>query len=463
MSSDKAAVTSLTAAIPGGGNPGVAAFLKRITPPWLRRDHIGFYALAIAGMVALMPRFLLLGEWAIERLVLRLDVARPDLQAWPYVPSIILPLAVVALCVFSASHQVRVAALLVSAVPLGFVYRYIDWQSVVAFTALAVVAFGVVRLPIGRAAAAALMMALSFGALALSSAIGGSTELAGVIAFQATLLPMLWYSVYEHMGPRGPLPFQRFFLYLSVRFFGGPVVTYPDLFSTSSHEQLAETRLAGVRAIYIALIAAITTAAAGWVDRVYPEQALTGIPLLAASYVGYVGAYCKIVVAFNLFIGLLRLFGIPVRSNFNYWLLAPTPNEHWKRWNILFREWVVTFVFFPIMRAKRWLFVAVMASLMTSALLHIVPVMAYEDPSEAYIAAQTLYWFLNGVAIYVVLIVPQRWPGVVRALRMRESRVWFAVGVVLTSAFYAVLYGIRDNARDWGSLLHYLARLTTLT
>jgi D-alanyl-lipoteichoic acid acyltransferase DltB (MBOAT superfamily) len=325
----------------------------------------------------------------------------------------------------------------------------------------AITAFAVVKLPISRSIAAGLITALSFVALTFLAPMTGGAAFAGMVSFQATLLPMLWYSVYEEAGSRGPLRLRRFLLYLSARFFGGPAVTYPDLFSLP-RERLDETRLAGVRAIYIALIAAITTAAAGWVDRTYPNEALKGFPLLAASYVGYVGAYCKIVVAFNLVIGVLRVFGIPVRNNFDYWLLAATPNEHWKRWNILFREWLVTFVFFPIMRAKRWLFVAVMAALMTSALLHIVPVVIYGEPSWAYIVANTLYYFLNGLAIYVVLIVPQRWPWIVSTLRIRENRVWLIIGVVLTSAFYAVLHGIRASAEEGASVLHYLARLTTL-
>ena len=369
-------------------------------------------------------------------------------------------MAVSALLVFSASHRTRVTTLLVAAVPLGFLYGFLDVRSVIGFGILSALAFGVVKLPVSRGAAAALMSLLSLLALAFAGRLGSGRALTAIVSFQATLLPMLWYSVYEEASPRGPLRFRRFFVYLSGRFFGGPVVTYQDLYSSTSQDRLAEVRLQGVRTIYIALAAAMATAFAGWVERTYPMDTLVGLSLLVASYVGYVGAYCRIVVAFNLFIGVVRLFGIPVRDNFNYWLLAPTPNEHWKRWNMFFREWVVTFVFFPIMRQKRWLFVAVMASLLTSGVLHMLPVVLQTGASSANLVAQSAYWILNGVAIYVVLIVPQRWPVLVARLGMRQSRVWVVTGVILTSAFYAALYGIRANSEDWDSLLGYLARLT---
>jgi hypothetical protein len=80
--------------------------------------------------------------------------------------------------------------------------------------------------------------------------------------------------------------------------------------------------------------------------------------------------------------------------------------------------------------------------------------------SSASLVAESAYWILNGVAIYLVLIVPQRWPALVTRLRMRHSRAWVVTGVILTSAFYAALYGIRANSEDWTSLLDYLARLT---
>ena len=435
---------------------------KRQWSSWLQRDHVFVYVLAILGMVVLTPRFLVLGHWAFERFLLTEHVARPNLTTWPYVPSIILPLAGLALLVFSASHRVRLMTLLVASIPLGFVYGFLDVHSVIGFVVLTALAFGVVKLPISRGAAAAVMCLLSLAALLFAGRLGGGPALAAIVSFQATLLPMLWYSVYEEASQRGPLAFRRFFLYLFGRFFGSPVVTYQDLCSEAAQSRVAEVRLQGVRTIYIALIAAMATAFAGWMERTYPIDTLVGLPLLAASYVGYVGAYCRIVVAFNLFIGVVRLFGIPVRDNFNYWLLAHTPNEHWKRWNMFFREWVVTFVFFPIMRAKRWLFVAVMASLLTSGLLHLVPVVIHTGASSATLVAQSAYWILNGLAIYVVLIVPQRWPKVVARLGMRQHQAWVVVGVILTSAFYAALYGIRANAENWESLLGYLSRLITL-
>jgi hypothetical protein len=85
-------------------------------PSWLRRDHVFVYVLAILGMIVLTPRFIVLGNWAVERFLFHQNVARPNLQTWPYVPTIILPMAVSALLVFSASHRTRATLLLVAMV-----------------------------------------------------------------------------------------------------------------------------------------------------------------------------------------------------------------------------------------------------------------------------------------------------------------------------------------------------------
>jgi len=428
----------------------------------LATNHLAIHTLAALGMVVLTPRVLWLAYWGFQRFVIGLPVAKPDLTYWPYVPSGLFLAVFLSLLTFNAPTRVRLMALGFLAVSLGLSYGYFDLRSVLPFTALVASTFILARLPVRRMTAAAAITFVSLGLLIACGAWLRGAAITTVLSIQFGLLPMLWYSMYEHRAVDSPLPFRRVFVYLSTRFFGAPVLQYRDVFVMAEDDQLAQVRLAGVRTIYIALFASIAAAAAKWVDIRAPSESLTGLRLLAASYISYVGYYCWIVVRVNLFLGILRLFGIPVRNNFEYWLLARTPNEHWKRWNLMSREWLLTFVFFPIMRAKRSLFAAVMASLCVSGLLHAVPSMLARGMSMSSIVANAVYWLANGFAIYVVLRIPQIHPRLIARLRIRDSLVWSAVGIILTSAFYAVLHGLRSEAETWAQLAGYVTRLTTL-
>jgi D-alanyl-lipoteichoic acid acyltransferase DltB (MBOAT superfamily) len=168
--------------------------------------------------------------------------------------------------------------------------------------------------------------------------------------------------------------------------------------------------------------------------------------------------YCSVVVGFNIFIGICRLFGLPVRDNFRYWLLARTPNEHWQRWNLLLREWVLTYAFFPIMRAKRWLFAAVMAALTLSGLLHQLPRILMGRSTSVSISIGFFYWIVNGLAIYLVIKIPKIFPQAIERLKLRTSLLWSLAGIILTSAFYATLIGMRELA-SWAELMDYFSRL----
>ena len=70
-----------------------------------------------------------------------------------------------------------------------------------------------------------------------------------------------------------------------------------------------------------------------------------------------------------------------------------------------------------------------------------------------------LYWTVNGLAIYAVIKVPQRFPRLVSALGMRSSLAWSVFGLVATSSFYAVLHGVRSSCRDWSEVAGFFARL----
>lgn len=418
-----------------------------------RGDELGLFIVAAAGMVLLAPRFLVLANHWLGG-----SLSRPDLSAWPYVP-LILPLGVAAaLLTFRMGRTARLGALVGLIVPLGWVHGRIDETTVLPLAAFALIAYAIVRLPLPRFPVALLMTAHAVAGLLAAVHWWGDTPVVIVLGGFPVLVPMLWYSVYEHRQ-RKPLGLRRFLTHLAGRLFSSPVMTHADLFRPVTGAELTAVRWAGIRAIYIALVASLVAHFAEAVSTHPGAAAIGGFQLLALSYIEYVAFCCRIVVRFNVFIGVVRLFGVPVRNNFRYWLLARTPNEHWQRWNILAREWFVTFLFYPIMRARRWLFAAVMAALLGAGVLHTVPYAIINGFHAPRATASLIYWTVNGLAIYLVIKIPLLYPRLIDRAHIRDSHAWSVAGIVLTSAFYSVLHGLRTSSQSWAQMEDYVSRL----
>ena len=421
-------------------------------------DQLGLFVLASAGMLLLAPKFvvsayILLSRWLTD------NAAQPDLSFLPDVP-LMLPIGVtLALLTFRLERITRISALVIAlSLTLAWTYAPLDPRFAALLAAFTLTAYGLIRLRLPRLPVALLMTAFVVASLAAAVRWWSETPAVVVLGGFPVLVPMLWYSVYEH-GSRTVLSLRRFLLYIAGRLFSSPVVTYRDLFTPAEGRELTVTRWAGVRTLYIARLASIATRLATAVLAIPAIESFTGLSLLMISYLDYVGYCCGIVVRFNTFIGVLRLFGVPVRSNFRYWLLARTPNEHWQRWNILAREWFLTFVFYPIMRARRWLFAAVMSALLCAGALHAVPVMLINGFHAPDAASRLVYWTVNGLAIYLVIKLPMLYPNLVGRLRISDSRAWSVAGIVLTSAFYAVLHGLRSASGSWAEMGDYVGRL----
>jgi hypothetical protein len=428
---------------------------------WLLRDHLLLFSIACGGILLLTPRYLVLARYVIERFLLGQSVVKPDTSLIPYTPNLLIGFLALFLLTIRLERRHRMLVLLLAALPMAFVLdARLDLISLVTYLAFLSVVYLWIKCPLRRAVVVTVLCVASLGFMVLCNRWEplASSSMAGLTAFQAAFLPLLWYSAYEQLPPKRRLAYPRFIGYQFIRFFGSPVTTYKDIFSQPEHS-LARVRFDGIKALYVAAIAAIVNWAIGWLETRVDPSGLGGIRLLVFSYLSYVGAYCKTVIGFNIFIGGLRLLGVPIRDNFHYWLLARTPNEHWRRWNLLLREWVITFVFFPIMRAKRWLFVSVMAALLASGALHIVPkyILGRYEPFR--VGTGVTYWILNGLAIYLVLKVPLLFPKAVARVGIGTHRAWDVIGIVLTSAFYAIIVYIRSDCQSLSEVADYLGRL----
>ena len=285
-----------------------------------------------------------------------------------------------------------------------------------------------------------------------------TTDLARFAAFGPGFVPLLWYATYEVNAGRLRLPHCGTYLLLT-RLFGGPVLRPSN--PLADWEQKCVWQWRGVFTLATAMIA---LGAGGLLERhllAYEAvwRSAQGGRLALYSYCHYLQNCLALVAGFNVFVGWARLFGVPIQNVFFFWLLARTPNERWRRWNMPFREWIITYVFYPMMRANKGLFLCVMATLLCSGVIHIVHLLTPTRFDPAYIARILGYWTFSGVAIYVVIVFPRAFPALLVRLHMRENVAWSVVGIAATSLTYSVAMVLRDKCPSWSDALSYLARL----
>lgn len=431
---------------------------------WLVNDHFLFFLLSVLGILLLTPKYIVLMQFVIDKYLFQMNIVKPDTSYLPYVPNILFAGASASLCVFFLNPQKRMAVLGLIWLPLSVVVdRNFDVVSFAVFLAFLGVVYGIIRLPFRRSFVVAIICAMSVAFLFLCKnwSITAQRPVTGIAMFQMALIPMLWYSAYEHLPPKRRLNPVKFLLFNCSRILNAPIMTYKDIFAKPA-QSITQTRYNGIKAIYVSLFGAIGIWGINTFAQGGDVSSSKGFSLLFMSYLFYLKAYFKTMIGFNIFIGVARLFGVPIRDNFYYWLLARTPNEHWRRWNILAREWIVTFVFFPIMRSKQWLFVSIMAALLSSGILHAIYLFFEKEMDWFSLGTTFSYWTINGLAIYVVLKVPLIYPKLMDKLKIStQSKAWSAIGVVLTSVFYAVLV-TACSVQDWIEMVSYFSRLFTL-
>jgi hypothetical protein len=111
------------------------------------------------------------------------------------------------------------------------------------------------------------------------------------------------------------------------------------------------------------------------------------------------------------------------------------------------------------MRAKKGLFVAIMATLLTSGVIHVLGYLTPERFDIMKAARIMIYWALNGLAIYVVIMVPRRVPDLLERLGVRTHVAWAVLGIVSTGLLYAILFMLRDKCLTFAEMLAYFQRL----
>jgi len=116
--------------------------------------------------------------------------------------------------------------------------------------------------------------------------------------------------------------------------------------------------------------------------------------------------YLWVTAAFDLFTGLVMLWGIEVSEIFDMPFLARGVVDFWgKRWNVFFRNWVHRHLFLPLRPGKRPA-VAVAAAFAFSMAIHEYLVVVTLGRTEGHMA---LFFLLQGAATLAILMARRRW------------------------------------------------------
>lgn len=157
-------------------------------------------------------------------------------------------------------------------------------------------------------------------------------------------------------------------------------------------------------------------------------------------------------------VGVARLFGYGLRDNFHRPLLASTPAQFWQRWDLYWREFLVSAFFIPVSlglarrdgEVRRWhLAPAIGVTFLGTWTLNLIPLTLLGGLQMA--PSLAIYYLLQGTAVAASLLVA--WPGsVFRAGR----RAW--LGVAGTFVLMAVLRVFANAHLDLGQQVHLLQR-----
>lgn len=417
-----------------------------------------FLLLACASFLpylAIGQTWLVLG-WLGRQAAAGTRLPRPDFSGVATVPGRLVAFHFLFLLCYWLPRPWSLRMGAVGALGLGLGLGMLDLPSLVVLFALALGMYGLFHLRIPRWSMLATIAVAVMGVR--YAAHTWEIKALNTPGLVVGLLVVLWYACYQVTTGK-PMPLSQYLGYTHTRLFmEGPVFT-PQEFAPAPADQADEIRLGGIRALISAMVCktlahhiSLFLAARDW-------KASTGLTLLGYSYLNYLAVCFGVVFSYNLMLGVLRLFGLPVRDNFAAWILARTPNEHWRRWNLLFREWLVTFTFFPMMRARINLFTCVMVTLLASGVIH-VAAHASGGAMQASDGVLTMgYWAVNGLLIFVVVDFPRRFPQFAEKIKLEESPIWSVIGWVLTSALYAVLFYLNRECETLSEVPAYFARL----
>ena len=135
-----------------------------------------------------------------------------------------------------------------------------------------------------------------------------------------------------------------------------------------------------------------------------------------------------------------RLLGYDLAPPTNYAILASDPLERWKRWNLYYYDWFLTYIFLPISRKTRSPLFAVLIVFALNFILHNQAWVTQGLFSRTFLNSQNsillrnefVFYVLQGLSVYVGFIFRKTWPS--------DSQIAGWWGVLLTHFLMAACH-----------------------
>ncbi len=304
-----------------------------------------------------------------------------------------------------------------------------------------------------------------------------------VVAFLALFLKSVYY-LFEKTNLLAGKPDERPLIKLFLYLFAGPffLVPYhikPIGYAYLNHQFLARkrTRIARDGVIIFAMgllyLVVRTYLFSHWLDWQGPytiqenAAAIPGWQVLLFSHYNFVKIFLELAGNVYLIVGLWRMFGFDLKADFHFPFFAKNLLEHWRRWNIYNRDFVVAMVFNPVL-LKTGRKIGKYAAYMLACLLcffvglgivvHLIPITFYRGNMHfAYpiLVRSALLGVLTGFNIWLNLFMAQK--GRNRRLREKINKIKMldkAIHVVkiyatfcLMSAIYMVQQGLTSGLK----------------
>ncbi len=199
----------------------------------------------------------------------------------------------------------------------------------------------------------------------------GFSGVSGLLGFDASdttlhiMLPLgISFITFQNMGYlldvhneeiepyREPLPFFTYVFFFP-KILAGPIERAQRFIPQIETLRTFDLPLAvdGCRQILWGLFAKVVIAdnCSTYVDQIFnADQGQSGSTLLLGAFLYFFQIYCDFSGYSNMAIGISKLLGIRLMTNFAYPFFATNISEFWKRWHISLTTWMMDYVFTPI-------------------------------------------------------------------------------------------------------------------
>lgn len=165
------------------------------------------------------------------------------------------------------------------------------------------------------------------------------------------------------------------------------------------------------------------------------------LKMLILGYGNYIYYFMVSYAVFRLACGLGRVCGYSLPEPTYFPLLAATPQERWRRWNIYMYDWFFGLFFLPTIRKTSSLAIALFVTFTATLLVHMLTEfvgLAFENVTGAiieHLRGQTIFFLYHGLLVYLALRTQRFWPS------GRTRKGWLSLAathLLMATAFFII-------------------------